>query len=274
MRIDSCASSLYYRYWTGVIDEKISELEKRFSTIPACVTQTPTSIAFPNPVSSGTIDIHLSCNDSGDGSSSLPTGVTSQNMYFGIKDSKVYILNLTVYTNGSKRALIAEASSAGKEVKIWDLSKGSNSDDTVVRIFANTETSDFAFYFASEKPSQSTGVTHFYARKSGDDILFSAEHDNDPSASTITTPTNSFDGTTTASTVCRSASDFDTAGTDCSAFNTNQPTGFDVADGTVAQLGHIGSTTRGIANAQFNTDLDEIFAEDLSAILKVEDSAE
>ena len=76
-----------------------------------------------------------------------------------------------------------------------------------------------------------------------------------------------------SATVCRSASDFDTTGSDCSAISTNQPTGFGVADGTIAQLGHTGDNTRGIGNAQYNTDLDAIFAEDLSGILKVEESA-
>lgn len=264
---DTCAASLYYRYWTKVVDEEIAQLEQRFSTVPDCVTATPTEVNFPNPMGDGTIDIHLSCNDSGDGSSSNPQGVDSMDRFFGVNNGTVYLLQRIVYSNGSKRAFIAEASSEGNDVKIWDISKGTDTGtDLVVRIFADKTTDEFTYFLASENPTYTNGVTHFFARTLGGNAFISTQTAENPASSTMGIPQDIFSTTT----VCSTSDDITSETGDCDAINA-QPTGFAIgADETADSLRQ--TDTTGIADLQYNTDLDAIINEDLTAIPDVRDS--
>lgn len=267
---DGCASSLYYRYWTNVVDDKINEMERRFSEVPVCVNANPTQVDFPNPMGSGNITIYLSCNDSGDDSSTPPAGVQSQNMYFGFNNNIVYLFFKTVYTNGSARAFIAEASSAGNDVKIWDISKGdSANNNSVSRVFANSATNDFSYFFAAENPSNNANVVHFFARRSGDNLFIHSQADDTAGTAGIQTPVDILTGNTTST--CRSASNVTTAGSDCSAIN-GQPTGFGIGDGSASALSQSNST--GVGDSQYDSDLSAILNYDLSAIATVEGQVE
>lgn len=250
------SATLYYRYWTGVFQDQVEELERRFSEPPACFTDEPTEFSFDitaDPVDD--VTLQLSCLDVSD--AALPPGVTDAKTAFGFVDDTIYLYSAVKFDNGSINVFLGEAN--GSDVKLWIISKGAPGGLTpnphnISRIFANSDSGNATFYVSMAVPEVANQLCSFYGRRQGNSVHLIAQYDLNADVSVLNCQhTGLFGGDDSGS--CRLASDITSdTGADCSGFTT-PPADFGVVHTDNSDVTDVGFVAKveDIANTDLNS---------------------
>lgn len=231
------SDNTFYLKWVSQLDERIAEMEKRFSEIPPCFKATAVTFQADFALNTAVSEtFKLQCWES----LTSPPGVEAQKMAVGVDAQGNFNLVLvTKFTSNSGIVLLGKAKANGKSADVWVLNT-SATDTNVTRVIADKDSNSFVFNFAATD-SNGNRFCDIFAHSNGTDIFMAATPGGVSCGSAVAF----------ANSGCLSASDITQNGTDCSAINTF-PAEFTPAEVTLTS--HVSATTTTNAMSIINTD--------------------